>query len=103
MDALNISIVTPEGKIFEGPATSIVAPGVQGSFGVLRDHAPIISALEPGIVKIEHEKGTDFYVLNKGFVEVRSNSISVLADRVEPATDYTDAQAKLAAHSIGAA
>ena len=95
MSELQVSIVTPEGKIFEGPVTSVVAPGIQGSFGVLSEHAPMISALEPGVVKIEHDGGTDFYVLNKGFVEVRDNSVTILADRVQPATDATDAAAKL--------
>ncbi len=95
MSEIHVSIVTPEGKQFDGPATSVAAPGVEGSFGVLASHAPLISGLGKGIVKIVAQSTENYFVLDGGIAEVRDNAIVLLADRVKPAESVDDAVEKL--------
>ena len=103
MSELHVSIVTPEGKKFDGPATSIVAPGMQGSFGVLASHAPLISGLERGIVKITVGDSINYFVMDRGIAEVHDNAVVLLVDRVETASSADDADEKLKALSASAA
>jgi len=93
MADITLSILTPEGKAFEGAVTGVVAPGSEGSFAVLRRHAPFISALQPGIVKVETDSETDFFIVERGFLEARDDTVAILVDRVEKALDEADAKA----------
>lgn len=81
--------------MFDGPATSVVAPGAEGSFGVLAAHAPMISGLGRGIVKIAAQDEESFFVLDGGIAEVRDNAVVLLADRVQAADNAADADEKL--------
>jgi F-type H+-transporting ATPase subunit epsilon len=68
---LNVSIVTPQATAFEGTALAVSVPGSQSPFQVLYNHAPIISSLDIGVVKIEDEKNNvTYYASREGFVEV---------------------------------
>ncbi len=83
---MKIEILTPEKKLFSGDAYGIQMPGISGSFEVLEKHAPMVSALGTGVVKILLDKAgkTSSYTINSGFVEVLNNQVSVL---VEGATE----------------
>ena len=76
-----LEIITPENKLFEGEVTSVKFPGTDGEFGVLNNHAPIISTLTKGkiIVTDENDEVSDF-VINGGVIEMQNNKIIVLAD-----------------------
>lgn len=76
-----LEIITPENKLFEGEVTSVKFPGTDGEFGVLNNHAPIISTLTKGkiIVTDENNKVSDFEI-NGGVIEMQNNKIIVLAD-----------------------
>ena len=80
---MNLEIITPDKKIFEGEVKSVILPGADGSFGVLKNHAPIISTLQKGKIKItdNHQKTQSFDV-NGGVVEVIKNKIIILAESV---------------------
>jgi F-type H+-transporting ATPase subunit epsilon len=81
---MKIEIITPDKKIFEGDIKSVRVPGEKGSFQVLKDHAPIISTLEGGIVYIVDLEGKEIqYVISSGVVEVKMNKIILLADSVK--------------------
>lgn len=81
---LNLKILTPEENIFEGSAISIVAKGTMGYMGILKDHAPLAITLEPGKFIFRNENDhTTVYQLTTGFLEVRNNNITVLADKAE--------------------
>jgi len=98
MSDLQLSIVTPEGKAFEGSVATVVAPGIQGSFGVLRQHAPLISALETGILHATTAGGdSHYFVLHDGFVQVRDDTIVVLANRAEEFASADEAKVRLKA------
>lgn len=79
---MKIEILTPEKKLFSGDAYGIQMPGISGSFEVLEKHAPMVSALGTGVVKILLDKAgkTSSYTINSGFVEVLNNEVSVLVE-----------------------
>lgn len=79
-----LSVVTPEKVVFEQDVRSIVAPGSEGYLGVLTNHAPLITALTPGILKVvDSEQMTSEYCVSGGFLEVSGNVATVLADAIE--------------------
>ena len=89
---LQLEIVTPKRVVFKGEVTSLTAPGVVGGFQVLFNHAPLLSSLKIGEVKIKEASGTEFhYAISGGFVEVRENHILLLAETAER-TDEIDAE-----------
>jgi F-type H+-transporting ATPase subunit epsilon len=78
---VKLEILTPEKLLFEGKVILLNVPGTQGSFTVLHNHAPIISTLDKGQIKIVTEsKKTEFIDIIGGIIEVKKNSITVLAD-----------------------
>ena len=80
---MRIEIITPEKKIYEGDIKSVRVPGRNGSFQVLKDHAPIISTLETGTVYIVDESGKEKeYQIGGGVIEVRMNRIILLAESI---------------------
>ena len=81
MNVFHLEIVTPEGKSFEGMVEKATVPGVEGSFQVLYNHAPIISTLGKGIVKVETEEGKLLsYAIEDGVAEVLNNKMVVLVE-----------------------
>ncbi|MGC1389814.1 MAG: ATP synthase F1 subunit epsilon [Bacteroidales bacterium] len=80
---MRIEIITPDKKIFEGEIKSVRVPGKKGSFQVLKDHAPIISTLENGSVRMVDQQDNEIiYEINGGVIEVKSNKIVLLADSI---------------------
>jgi len=93
--ALQVDIVTPQGSVYSGAVAAVTVPGTVSPFQVLYNHAPIISSLEPGIVKLLlADLSPRYYVVGGGFVEVLHNHVTVLVDQVEPAEqiDLQEAQ-----------
>jgi F-type H+-transporting ATPase subunit epsilon len=83
-----LSVVTPEKTVFEMDVRSIVAPGSEGYLGVLSNHAPLITALKPGILSVVEESGNELlYTLSGGFLEVSGNIATILADTIETAEE----------------
>ena len=81
---INVEIITPDKSAFKGEAKSITLPGTLGNFQVLPDHAPLLSSLEIGKIKIEFSNDKkEEYVTSGGTVEVRNNKIIVLVDSFE--------------------
>ncbi len=78
-----LDIVTPEKKVFSEKVEFAVFPGAEGELGVLFDHAPLLSRLIPGEIRIMHNKNTECLAISGGFLEVRKNEISVLAESAE--------------------
>jgi F-type H+-transporting ATPase subunit epsilon len=74
-----LEILSPEQTIFTGDVKSVRLPGTEGSFEVLNNHAPLISSLESGEIRIRTMDGQEqFFDVEKGFVEVLENKIVVL-------------------------
>ena len=89
---MNLEILTPEKKLYSGEVYGVQMPGITGSFEVLDKHAPLISALKPGRIKVLKDKSatgqghTSTFDIQGGFVEVLNNRVTVL---VEGATEIS--------------
>ena len=78
---MRLEIITPENKLFEGSVSSVQLPGVEGKFEMLNDHAPIISILTKGNIRvIDTNNKTELFKINSGVVEMQNNKIIVLAE-----------------------
>ena len=76
---MNLQIVTPDNSIFDGEASLVKLPGIDGSFEVLENHAPIISVLKQGEIKvIKADKTEAFFPVKGGVVEVLKNKVLIL-------------------------
>lgn len=81
MNTLKLEIVTPEGQIFANNVKSVTLPGKEGEFGVLPNHASLVTLLQAGVIDIELKDGNhDVVAINWGHVKVDENSVTVLAD-----------------------
>jgi F-type H+-transporting ATPase subunit epsilon len=77
---MNLEILTPEKKIFEGEVSSVIFPGADGSFQVLNNHAPLVSLLQEGLVEYKINDKTEQVAITGGVVEVLKNEVILLAD-----------------------
>ena len=77
---MHLEIITPDKKIYSGEVTSVTVPGTVGQFQILRDHAPIISTLQNGKVKIKDKEGVKTFDIKGGVVENLKNKIVILAE-----------------------
>ena len=76
---MNITILTPDKDVFSGAITSVKVPGIDGQFEILRNHAPLVSALSEGSVRIIKKGGDKLtFSIEKGFIEVLRNEVSLL-------------------------
>lgn len=76
---MELEIITPEETLFSGAIKSARFPGASGAFEVLKNHAPLISRIEAGQIKVETAEGaTEHFTVDAGFVEVRDNEIVAL-------------------------
>ncbi|MCJ0742419.1 ATP synthase F1 subunit epsilon [Pedobacter montanisoli] len=79
---MNLEILTPDKKVYEGEVTAVTVPGTSGSFQILKDHAPIISTLEDGPVIVKNSSHEEIFNIKGGVVEVLDNKIIVLAEAI---------------------
>lgn len=78
---MNLEILTPEKKLYSGEVYGVQMPGISGSFEVLEKHAPLVSALKAGKLKVLKDKtNTSSYDIQGGFVEVLNNKVTVLVE-----------------------
>jgi len=81
---MTLEILTPEKKIFSGDVYGVQLPGISGSFEVLDKHAPMVSALKAGNLKVLTDKSaTTSYKIKGGFVEILNNKTTVLIEGAE--------------------
>ncbi|HNQ83839.1 MAG TPA: ATP synthase F1 subunit epsilon [Bacteroidales bacterium] len=78
---MKLEIITPEQTLFTGEATLVQMPGIDGSFEILSNHAPMISVLSAGRIKIQDaQKQLQYFDVKGGVVEVLNNKVLVLAE-----------------------
>lgn len=80
---MQVEILTPDKKIFEGEASLIQVPGTKGSFEVLNNHAPIISSLSEGTIKVISNNKEELIKIQSGVVEVLKNKIIILIETLK--------------------
>lgn len=79
---MQLEIITPEKKVFEGEVSSVMVPGSKGRFQMLENHAAIISTLINGVVKVKTTNGEESFDVKGGVVEMLNNKVIILAEAV---------------------
>lgn len=94
-----LRVVTPRRQVVDQPVTEVTAPGTLGEFGVLPDHANLLSSLDPGRLTYIDRAGTHVLAIGEGFAEVSNNVMTVLAEAAAAPSEINpaDARADLAA------
>lgn len=105
MNSFKISVVSAEAEIFSGQATFVALPGEEGELGILPQHAPLLTRIRPGSVRIETLEGEpQFIFVAGGVLEVRPDEVIVLSDTAIRGKDLDEARAnearKLAQETI---
>ena len=94
--SIDLTIVTPEGQAFSGPVESVVLPGVEGDFGVLKGHEPFLSALRIGTLEVNAEGRKRLAAVSSGYAEIRSDEVSVMVATCEFADEIDRERAERA-------
>ena len=76
---MDVQIISPDKSLYEGQADLVTVPGTNGSIGILNNHAPLVSSLKKGEVKIILNEKEEFFNIEGGVVEVSKNKVVVLA------------------------
>ena len=87
-DTMQFDLVSPERRVASLEVTSVQIPGADGDMTAMPGHAPLITTLRPGILRVESTGGTQEYVVTGGFAEIGEN-LSVLAERALPRQEMT--------------
>lgn len=93
---LHVEIVTSERTVFSGEADMVTVPGAGGVMGVLPHHAPVLSTLRPGELRVKIGDETQEFAIGGGFVDIHDNHVIILADSVERADEIDMARAEAA-------
>jgi F-type H+-transporting ATPase subunit epsilon len=94
MPTFAVSLVCPEALVFAGEADQVDLPGAEGDLGVLAGHAPIVTALRPGIIRVIAHGRDDRFVVLGGVAEFSASSLNVLADSASPIDKFDVAELK---------
>ncbi len=92
MDTIRLSIVTPNGEIFNDDVKTVTLPGKEGEFGVLPGDVSLVSSLTVGVIVIEKANSTEAVAINWGHVKVDEKSVDVLADGAIALTSGKDSE-----------
>ncbi len=80
---LTVSVISPERTLFEGQATAVVAPAFDGEVGILTDHAPMMTLLGRGTLRLENGGATQRFAVDGGFLQVVDNHVRVVTEHAE--------------------
>ena len=94
MATFRLEIVTAEKMIFSDDVSAVMAWGAEGQLGILPNHAPLITMLQPGDLMIRKDKEEEYVVISGGFLEVRPDKVIILADACERAEEIDIARAE---------
>ncbi|WP_375691564.1 F0F1 ATP synthase subunit epsilon [Pseudooceanicola sp. LIPI14-2-Ac024] len=78
---MKFDLVSPERSLVSGEASAVQIPGTDGDLTVMYGHAPVITTLRPGILRVEGPKGEEDYLVSGGFAEINGDGLTVLAER----------------------
>jgi F-type H+-transporting ATPase subunit epsilon len=93
-NTIQVDIVSAEGEIFSGPATMVFAPASMGEIGIAPRHAPLLTTLKPGEVRVQTpDGGEQYFYVGGGAIEVQPHLVTVLADTALRAKDIDEAAA----------
>jgi len=99
LDKIKLEIVTPERIVVSEGVDEVVLPGIEGEFGVLPGHIPFLTALKVGVLTYKMEDVEEHLAVSWGYVEVAHDSVKVLAETAEKATEIDINRAQMARES----
>ncbi|MEO0773861.1 MAG: F0F1 ATP synthase subunit epsilon [Pseudomonadota bacterium] len=91
-DTVQFDLVSPERLLASTQAKEVQIPGAEGDMTAMADHAPLITTLRPGLIKVTGADGDTSYVVTGGFAEINATSISILAEQAIPRDEVTQEQ-----------
>lgn len=80
---MHVTVVSPERALFNGEADAVVAPAYDGLVGILNRHAPFLTLLGEGVLRVRHSGSTSVFKVAGGFLQVVDNAVRVVADHAE--------------------
>ena len=95
--SLNVRVITPDKVVWDAMADELILPSSTGQIGILSDHAPLLTALDIGVMRLKSDAGWTSIVLMEGFAEVEDNKVTILCNGAEEGSsiDATTAQQEL--------
>src|SRR5262245_7369994 len=103
MAAIAVDILTPERRVLQVQADSVVVPAVDGELGILHNHTPLVAELQPGEIRLRTGNDTQYFAVSGGFVQVQNNQGTVMAEPAEMAHEIDVERARQAAEQAKAA
>ncbi len=91
-ETMQFNLVSPERALASVQVTSVRIPGADGDMTAMAAHAPTITTLRPGILRVDGPEGTQEYIVTGGFAEMGADGVSVLAERAIPKAEMTQAE-----------
>ena len=92
--SLNVRVITPDKVVWDADVDELILPSSTGQLGILTDHAPLLTALDIGVMRLKDEKGWNSIVLLEGFAEVENNKVTILCNGAEEASTINAATAQ---------
>ena len=94
--SLRLSIMTPERRVYYADGDMVIAPGVEGQLGILPHHAPLLTALTHGELRVKRGEEEESFAIGGGYMEVRPDGVTVLANTAEHAEEIDPQRAEAA-------
>ncbi len=96
MATMQLEIITAEQQVYGDEVELVVAPGIEGELGILANHAPLMTALQPGEILIRKDGEETYLAVTGGFLEVMGNKVTILADACERSDEINEERAQIA-------
>ncbi len=93
-DTLHCDVITPEDKVLECEATSVILPAHDGLVGIMHDRAPLLCKLGYGPLRVETSSGTQSYFIESGFAQMLNNKLTILTAKAQPIADIKSDEAR---------
>jgi F-type H+-transporting ATPase subunit epsilon len=93
---LTVRVIAPDKTVWDAPAEEVILPSTTGQLGILTGHAPLLSALEPGVLRVRESKGWQSIALTGGFAEVDANEVTILVNGAERGDTIDREEARMA-------
>jgi F-type H+-transporting ATPase subunit epsilon len=92
--SLNVRVITPDKVVWDANADEIILPSSTGQLGILGDHAPLLTALDIGVMRLKSDAGWSSIVVMEGFAEVEDNKVTILCNGAEEGSSIDSATAQ---------
>jgi F-type H+-transporting ATPase subunit epsilon len=93
---IRCEIVSQDRTVFQGDVDMVLLPGTAGEMGILPKHAPVLTLLKYGVIKVRHKEGEELFAVSGGMAEVQPDIVTVLADAAENIAEIDEVRAQAA-------